>query len=178
MRSYSALALLGLASSAVATFSPQVLNNLRSLHEERFVVEVREVSPRADEDASACASSAMALVTEIPLPSDDLLSYLATATATDACDFSSHIPQSLSSEYSAYDKSASSWISQHTDELSEFATKCGDSGDVSSLNAAISSFTAGAGVCSSPTSGPAARATGFVAGAVAAAGFLGAAAAL
>ncbi|KAI6085489.1 hypothetical protein F4821DRAFT_150386 [Hypoxylon rubiginosum] len=179
MRSYNTLALIGLASTALATFSPQALKNLRDLHQEHVVVEVREVAGRAPAtaDATACASSALSLITDVPLPSDDLVSYLATASATDVCQLSKDIPQSLSAEYSSYDQEASSWLSQHSSEIQAFATSCQDAEDVATINSVISALASNTAGCSVST-GIAARPTGVIAGAVAAAGLLGAAVAL
>ncbi|KAI1775667.1 hypothetical protein F4818DRAFT_384712 [Hypoxylon cercidicola] len=199
MRSYTSIALLGLASTTLATFSPQALKNIRDLTREHVVVEVREVvarSPQDQADATACASSALALLTDIPLPSDTgLVSFLATATETDECKLSSDVPQSLLSAFNSYDQAASSWLSAHSSEIQVFATACQDDADVASVNSVISGFasnTAGcspstasvastasaASVASTTSSGLAARPTGVLAGVVAAAGLLGAAVAL
>ncbi|KAI4858827.1 hypothetical protein F4820DRAFT_200545 [Hypoxylon rubiginosum] len=182
MRSHTALALLGLASTALATFSPQALNSLRGLRREHVVVEVREVAARepqaTPDDATACASSALALLTDVPLPESDLLSYLMTATATDACQASRDVPQSLSSAFSSYDAEASSWLSAHSGAVQQFATACQDDAEAATVNSIVSAFASNTAAGCSVSTGLAARPTGVVAGVVAAAGLLGAAVAL
>ncbi|XXG95021.1 hypothetical protein Hte_001281 [Hypoxylon texense] len=181
MRPYASLALLGLASTALATFSPQALRSLRDLRREHVVVEVRQVAaraPQATADATACASSALVLLTDVPVPSGDLLSYLASVTATDACEISRDVPQSLSSAYSSYDQEASSWLSAHSGEIQQFASSCQDDAEVATVNSLVSAFASNTAAACSVSTGLAARPTGVVAGVVAAAGLLGAAVAL
>ncbi|KAH9990387.1 hypothetical protein F4779DRAFT_258110 [Xylariaceae sp. FL0662B] len=207
---------LGLASAALATYSPQHLQNLRDLHVERDVVEVRQATPSPTASGTGgsgigCQLSAVSLLGSVPTPTGALQSYLQSAATvsgsaavtnpTALCQVTASLPQSLSADYSSYDSAASSWYSQHVSDLSALASSCSNDLPVDPKTiSAILSYATASNPCSgvataSPTSGDgasdaassstssisvggAARPTGIVAGAVAAAGFLGAAAML
>ncbi|KAI0833960.1 hypothetical protein F5Y06DRAFT_290164 [Hypoxylon sp. FL0890] len=186
------VAILGLASSALATYPPQALKNLRDLRVEHVVVEVRQAqssdTPTVTETglAGECLSSASALTTDAPTPAAALESYfegfVATANLSNPsilCQLTQSVPQSLSADYSSFDQQASSWFSKHSSEINALTSKC-VSGDAASVSQALSTLEAYLGnQCSStPSRGIAARPTGMVAGAVAAAGVLGVAAML
>ncbi|KAI1409043.1 hypothetical protein F5Y13DRAFT_171049 [Hypoxylon sp. FL1857] len=181
------VAILGLASGALATYSPQALKQLRDLRQEHVVVEVRQAQSSGATVTETglsgeCTSSAFSLITAAPTPPPALESYfdsfLSTADLTNPsilCQASQDVPQSLSADFSSYDQQASSWLNAHTSQINDLASKCaGDSNApvvssaVSVLEAYISNGCHGTG---SP--GLAARPTGMVAGAVAAAGMLG-----
>ncbi|KAF3066527.1 hypothetical protein GL218_09039 [Daldinia childiae] len=186
MVSQVTLAILGLASTAVATYSPLQLRNLHNLRQEHVVVEVRQVSSEEPElptitQSPECASALEPLGSDVPDVPPELLSYMEsfaatadTSNPTILCE-ATQVPQSLSSQYSSYDQAASSWLSKHSSDLQAAATKCGGSdAQVSEAVASISAFlgdTCGASTTASP--GLAARPTGMVAGAMAAAGALG-----
>ncbi|KAI2614020.1 uncharacterized protein GGS25DRAFT_469995 [Hypoxylon fragiforme] len=203
------LAVLGLASTAMALNHPNALRSLNSLREEHVVVEVRQAETTesatvTESGASnlACASSALAIITDAPEPPDNLLSYFSswaqTADLTDPaalCAVTADVPQSLSSDYSAYDQQASSWFAKHSSDVAALASQCGDTEDAASVSQIVYALSAYVGSnctgtlstgtatgtaagASSTQTGAAARPTGFVAGAMAAAGFLGVAAAL
>ncbi|OTB14156.1 hypothetical protein K445DRAFT_319343 [Daldinia sp. EC12] len=198
MVSQVTLALLGLASTAAATFNPLQLKSLNGLRAERVVVEVRQVSssqgtptfselPTLTPNAE-CESALEPLGADVPTPApalfDYMESFMSTADISDPtvlCDAASQVPQSLSSQYSEFDQAASTWLSKHSSELEVAATKC--SSDDASVNQAVESIkyflNDGCGAASTTaTPGLAARPTGMVAGAVAAAGALGVAALL
>ncbi|KAI1382452.1 hypothetical protein F4677DRAFT_401947 [Hypoxylon crocopeplum] len=194
------LAVLSL-STAAAAWSPPALKNIRA---EPVVVEVRqaETTGTATESAGVleCASSALNIITDAPEPPAALQSYIvsfaSTADPNDAsalCQITKDMPASLTSAYSSYNSAASSWLVQHSSEIDAFGSKCGDAegaataqGIFSSLDSYASGVCAGAtdasptaaGASSSVSTGLAARPTGMVAGAVAAAGLFGVAAVL
>ncbi|KAI8958935.1 hypothetical protein F5Y11DRAFT_334619 [Daldinia sp. FL1419] len=200
MVSQVTLAFLGLASTVAATYSPNQLRNYHNLRQERHVVEVRQVESESGSAAiptitqsPECISALAPLGSDVPDIDSDLLEYMAsfaatadTANPTVLCGATS-VPQSLSSQYSSYDKAASSWLSAHSKDLEAAATACSDSDpEVSQAVASISAFlgdscgatTTGAGkdgAAAETTASPglAARPTGLVAGAMAAAGALG-----
>ncbi|KAI1659680.1 hypothetical protein F4813DRAFT_321889 [Daldinia decipiens] len=202
MVSQITLAILGLASTAVATYSPLQLRNLHNLRQEHVVVEVRQVSSAEPEiptitQSPECFSALAPLGSDLPSVPLELLSYMESFAATAdvsnptiLCE-ATQVPQSLSSLYSSYDQAASSWLSKHSSDLQVAVTKCGGSdAQVSEAVASISAFigdgcgasssgasssAASAGSAGSTTAsqGLAARPTGMVAGAMAAAGALG-----
>ncbi|KAI2776175.1 hypothetical protein F4815DRAFT_364298 [Daldinia loculata] len=200
MVSQVTLAILGLASTAVATYSPLQLRNLHNLRQEHVVVEVRQATSDEPElptitQSPECVSALAPLGSDVPDVPPELLSYMEsfaatadTSNPTILCE-ATQVPQSLSSQYSSYDQAASSWLSKHSSDLQAAATKCGGSdAQVSQAVASISAFlgdgcgasssagSAGsAGSVGSTTASPglAARPTGLVAGAMAAAGALG-----
>ncbi|KAI0854173.1 hypothetical protein F5Y00DRAFT_256671 [Daldinia vernicosa] len=198
MVSQLTLAFLGLASTAAATYSPLQLRNLHNLRQERIVVEVRQATSEGPElptitQSPECISALAPLGSDVPDVPSELLSYMEsfaatadTSNPTVLCE-ATQVPQSLSSQYSSYDQAASSWLSKHSSDLQVAATKCGDSDvQVSQAVASISAFlgegcgaaASSAGDASSAISttvspGLAARPTGMVAGAMAAAGALG-----
>ncbi|KAI0135015.1 hypothetical protein F4814DRAFT_6820 [Daldinia grandis] len=194
MVSQITLAFLGLASTAVATYNPLQLRNLHNLRQEHVVVEVRQATSGEPElptitQSPECVSALEPLGSDVPDVPAELLSYMAsfaatadTSNPTILCE-ATQVPQSLSSQYSSYDQAASSWLSKHSSDLEAAATKCGG-GDaqVSEAIASISAFlgdscgaSSGAGNAGPTTASPglAARPTGMVAGAMAAAGALG-----
>ncbi|KAI1103912.1 hypothetical protein F4804DRAFT_308874 [Jackrogersella minutella] len=191
MVSQNLFIVLGLVSAAVATYSPQALKNLRDLHTEHIVVEVREALPQAtstgDSDSnSQCTSSALAIITDAPAPPAGLESYfesfVSTADLTNPsilCQITQGVPSSLSADYSSYDQQASSWFDKHSSDIQALASKCVDSEDAASVSQVVSALEAyaGNGCSGSVSHGLAARPTGMIAGAVAAAGVWGIAAA-
>ncbi|KAI1089076.1 hypothetical protein F5B19DRAFT_468662 [Rostrohypoxylon terebratum] len=209
MVSKNIVAVLGLTSTALATYSPEALKNLRDLRAEHVVVEVREAQPsssssssNADSVSSACSSSAEAIITDAPTPPANLetffMSFVETVDFEDSsvlCQLTAAVPSSLSVAYSSYDQQASSWLSAKSGSISALASQCADSEGAASIaqvvtalevyvaagctGAASSGTSSGAGASTSSVSKAlAARPTGIFAGAVAAAGVLGAAAML
>ncbi|KAI1134454.1 hypothetical protein F5Y05DRAFT_417095 [Hypoxylon sp. FL0543] len=191
------IAVLGLASSALATYPPQALKQLRDLRAEHVVVEVRQAqsssTPTITETgvAGECMSSASAIITDAPTPASGLLSYFQTFASTADlsnpslfCQVTQNVPQSLSANYSSFDQQASSWFSKHSSDIAGLASKCGDNEDAASVSQVVSALDVYvANGCSSSSSssvshGLAARPTGMVAGAMAAAGVMGVAAVL
>ncbi|KAI1456617.1 hypothetical protein F4805DRAFT_431856 [Annulohypoxylon moriforme] len=191
MVSRNIIAFLGLASTALATFGPEALGDLSDLRVERVVVEVRQAqsSTTTDSLSSECVSIGDAVLTDVPSAPASLTSYFASYRATaDKSDFMSYIcgirvdvPATLTSAYSSYDQAASSWFNKHKSDFSVIASKCVNNDDASTIEAVVSAFEASVSGCAgatTPSKGWAARPTGVVAGAVAAAGVLGAAAVL
>ncbi|KAI2619245.1 hypothetical protein GGR54DRAFT_135689 [Hypoxylon sp. NC1633] len=221
MLSQTALALLGLASTAVATYSPRALKNVHDLRAEHVVVEVRQAlesstpTSTSSADSLECTTSALSLITDAPTPDAKLMSYFMNFATTANLENSSvlcqitQVPQSISADYSSYDQAVSSWVNKHSSDFVALASKCGGgeqaasvSQVVSALNDYVAAGCSSSAGGSSPTqsaagqsgsgqsaagqsssthsvsSGLAARPTGIVAGAVAAAGVLGFAAAL
>ncbi|KAI1445290.1 hypothetical protein F5Y02DRAFT_386644 [Annulohypoxylon stygium] len=193
MVSKNIVATLGLASTALATYSPEALKSLRNLRMEHVVVEVREAqssssSSSSDDDvSSACLSSAEAIITDAPTPNDNLISFfMSFANTADfsnpsaLCQLTAAVPSSLSADYSSYDQQASSWLSAKSSSITALASQCADSEGAASISQVVSALEiyVAEGCTSSVSKGLAARPTGLVAGAVAAAGVLGAAAVL
>ncbi|KAI2472370.1 hypothetical protein F4781DRAFT_383432 [Annulohypoxylon bovei var. microspora] len=194
MVSRNIIAVLGLASTAAATYSPQALKNLRDLRAEHVVIEVREAMPQATSTSSSdsdsdtqCASSAEAIITDAPTPPADLESYFVSFAATAdlsnpsiLCQITAGVPSSLSAEYSSYDQQASSWFSKHSSDIAGLVSKCAGEEDAASVAQVVTALSAYAadGCSGSVSKARAARPTGMIAGAVAAAGVLGAAAVL
>ncbi|KAI1801850.1 hypothetical protein F4811DRAFT_532599 [Daldinia bambusicola] len=200
MVSQATLAFLGLASTAAAAFSPLQLRNLNDLRYERVVVEVRQASSELPTitQSPECESALQPLGSDVPSVAPELLEYMESFMATAdtnnptvLCE-ATQVPQSLSSQYSSYDQAASSWLSKHSSDLEAAATKC-NNGEDASVTEAIESIkqfladdcgatgaTGSSGAAASSTVSPAlaARPTGMVAGAFAAAGALGVAALL
>ncbi|KAI2640795.1 hypothetical protein GGS26DRAFT_177994 [Hypomontagnella submonticulosa] len=217
MVSRTTLALLGLASTAAATYSPEGLKKLHGLRQEHVVVEVRQAQSSdfaipTGTSPIECTTSLLSIITDIPTPPPKVESYLSqfasTADLTDPaviCEVTK-VPESVSADYSSYDQAASSWFNKHNSEIDALASKCAGDEYVASIDQAVSALniyigngcsgtlgapgattttgtgsgsTAGASAAStSPSTALAARPTGIVAGAVAAAGVLGAAALL
>ncbi|KAI1397375.1 hypothetical protein F4819DRAFT_86386 [Hypoxylon fuscum] len=209
MLSQTALTFLGLASTALATYSPEALKSLRDLSQGDVVrVEVRQAQSTATTTETAgsleCTASALSIITDAPTPPSNLVSYFESFVSTAdlsnpsvLCQITQNIPQSVSSDYSSYDQQASSWFSKHSSEIQDLASKCGDNENAASVSQVVSALDAYAGASctsslgslgasatgaanggSSVSTALAARPTGIIAGAVAAAGFLGAAVAL
>ncbi|KAI1205891.1 uncharacterized protein F4807DRAFT_464353 [Annulohypoxylon truncatum] len=190
MVSQNLIAFLGLASTALATYSPQALKNLRDLRAEHVVVEVREAQSSSSDSAlaSSCSSSAEAIITDAPQPPASLESFFASFAATAdltnpsvLCQITAAVPSSLTAAYSSYDQQASSWFSAHSSDIDALVSKCVGEDGAASISQALSALDVyAAGSCTGSVSkGLAARPTGVVAGAaVAAAGVLGAAAVL
>ncbi|KAI0377995.1 hypothetical protein F5Y04DRAFT_262736 [Hypomontagnella monticulosa] len=218
MVSQVTLALLGLASTAVATYSPEGLKKLHNLRAEHVVVEVRQAQSSDDlllPTSTApleCTTSLVSIITDVPTPPANVESYLsqfgATADLTNPavlCEVTK-VPASISADYSSYDQAASSWFNKHSSEIDALASKCAGDEYVASVEQAMSALNiyigngcsgtlgapgatttsaGGSGDASggasgnaqstSPSTALAARPTGMVAGAVAAAGVLGAA---
>ncbi|KAI0889607.1 uncharacterized protein GGS22DRAFT_148716 [Annulohypoxylon maeteangense] len=186
MVSQNVVALLGLASTAAATYRPQALGSLNNLRAERIVIEVREAQTSSPSNAlsSACASSADALITDVPIPPSSLESYFAsfarTANFSDdvsyLCSITASVPASLTAAYSSYDQQASSWFVKHSSDLTAIVSQCGTQEDVNSIAQVVTALDIYlASGCGTRSTGLAARPTGAIAGAVAAAGVLGAA---
>ncbi|OTA97479.1 hypothetical protein M434DRAFT_391940 [Hypoxylon sp. CO27-5] len=187
------VAILGLASSALATYPPEALKRVRDLNngQGHVVVEVRQAQSSGTETiitqtgvAGECTSSALSIITDAPTPSSALEAYFESFVSTAdlanpsiLCQVTQSIPQSLSAEYSAFDQQASSWFSKHSSEINALATKCVDNEEAATVSQAVAALEAyiGNGCSGTPSPGLAARPTGLIAGAVAAAGVLGAA---
>ncbi|XDG09970.1 hypothetical protein ABKA04_009585 [Annulohypoxylon sp. FPYF3050] len=189
MVSKNVVAILGLASTALATYSPEALKSLRNLRMEHVVVEVREAQSSSSDDdvSSSCLSSAEAIITDAPMPNDNLISFfMSFANTADfsnpsaLCQLTAAVPSSLSADYSSYDQQASSWLSAKSSSITALASQCADSEGAASISQVVSALEiyVAEGCTSSVSKGLAARPTGLVAGAVAAAGVLGAAAVL
>ncbi|KAI0148228.1 hypothetical protein F4776DRAFT_305735 [Hypoxylon sp. NC0597] len=188
------IAILGLASSALATYPPQALKHVRDLNKVQgrghVVVEVRQAQSSGTDIitqtgvSGECTSSALAIISDAPTPSSALETYFESFVSTAdlsnpsiLCQVTQGIPQSLSAEYSSFDQQASSWFSKHSSEINDLATKCVDNEDAASVSQVVSALEAylGNGCSGTASPGLAARPTGMIAGAVAAAGVLGAA---
>ncbi|KAI5861669.1 hypothetical protein GGS23DRAFT_598442 [Durotheca rogersii] len=207
MLSQNTIALLGLASTAAAALNPRGVRSLRDLRAEPYVVEVRQAedSPLSLlAGQGECVSSYFSLATSVPQPPDDLLSFLEaeayTIEPTDTaalCALTSALPASLSSAVSSYERAGSSWLSQHSSEVFDLASRCADDQAASSISDAFDLALQTLDPCGSSTpatptgaaennnndaapansvsTGGVAHPTGVIAGAMAAAGLLGAA---
>lgn len=191
------VAILGLASSALATYPPEALKHVRDLSKgqghDHVVVEVRQAQSSGTDlitqtgVSGECTSSALAIISDAPRPSPALGTYLESyvltadlANPSFLCQITQSVPQSLSAEYSSFDQQASSWFSRHSSEIVDIATKCAGNEPAASVTQAISILEAfvGNGCSGTASPGQASRPTGVIAGAVAAAGVLGVAAML
>ncbi|CAJ2501409.1 Uu.00g042620.m01.CDS01 [Anthostomella pinea] len=230
MYAQAALAVLGLASTAAATYHPSQLNSLRDLNNKNGLAARQDDSDSSssatgdDGISDACTTSAYMVLASIPTPTGDLSAYLSSFVATadlsdvtDAasvlCDVTAGMPTSLSSAYSSYDMAASSWYSSNSADIQSLISSCagdmgaeltmavsavesytssGCSGSVAAMTSGLTSSSTGSsktsgsgstggatatssGASTSVETGAASRPTGLIAGAVAAAGFLGAA---
>ncbi|KAI5921704.1 hypothetical protein F4810DRAFT_677441 [Camillea tinctor] len=129
------LAILGLASTAVATFSPEQLNNLRAAHDK--LVPTSTVQPRQVSYATlppACTTSALSIVNSMPYATGDLARYLDSFDATVAnpanptnfCAVTAALPATLQGPYSAFDQQASTWYSSNSAQIQSLLTSCGN----------------------------------------------------
>jgi len=127
--------------------------------------QVPAIAARATGTSDQCTAALFSLADTAPTFPPDLESFAETATMTDPCKFTG--PASLSSEYSSYMQQAKSWLGAHNGELSSLASSCpAFSTDIASATSMVCRNAA------------AAQPTGIIAAAVAAAGFIGAVAAL
>ncbi|KAH9903913.1 hypothetical protein F4778DRAFT_72062 [Xylariomycetidae sp. FL2044] len=165
------LGVAGLATTALADFFPAPTAGV----------------VRRQDDPSACTSSAMELLTSLPTPTGELLSSLATVdtaqlTATTAdCSFYSGLPESLKDDFVDYQSSLVDWFKSESSALNAFATSCADDSEVAQFTSAVNQIASVTGDSCATTETPnvaIARPTGLVAGAAAAAGFIGAVAML
>lgn len=154
---------------------------------------------------ATCLSALLSAYGSVPTPPPELVSFYATHTPTDACDTGS-IPATLSPVYQTYESSIFSWFTAHSSAIYSALSQCpaytsniaqspvctsalpgaggAGSGPAATTTAAGSGATGAGSGSGSGSSGSTAtknagpKETGFVAAAVAAAGFIGAIAAL
>ncbi|RKU48849.1 hypothetical protein DL546_007655 [Coniochaeta pulveracea] len=93
--------------------------------------------------AKDCASAILSVVTSVPSPPPEYLSWAATVSVTDPCHFS--IPSSLSSAFKSYESEAVSWYSAHSSELSSALSQCPQYSSVASGGAIPTNFCTGGG---------------------------------
>lgn len=154
MYSSSLLTVGALASTAAATYDPRVLARMGGSHLEHDEV---NVAARQDDALGDCTVGAFSLFNSVPTPTGELLSYLAEfqATAdlsdpTALCEVTA-VPTSLSSAYSSYDQAASSWVSEHADDISSVVEVCASVSDAT-ISSIVEMITAnGAGLSGCPT---------------------------
>ncbi|KAI0600128.1 hypothetical protein F4775DRAFT_590849 [Biscogniauxia sp. FL1348] len=148
----AAIALLGLASTAVATYSPSQLNRLRAVHSglAPSTVQARQAVSYATL-APACTSSALAIVDGMPYATGALAQFLdsfdATAAAdadaanpTNLCAVTAALPASLRGPYSAYDQQASAWYAANSGGIQALLTSCGNGALGVQLTQAVSAL--------------------------------------
>ena len=137
---------------------------------------------QTDEAGTKCSSDFMSLYGTAPTPPPEIFSYQLDHPLTDWCQYS--VPSSLESMFSNYESAVSSWVGGHLTTIHALASSCPI---YSIITVSPPCWTAGAAAkptatstgASSRSSGNAgARETGLVAAAFAAAGLLGAVAAL
>jgi hypothetical protein len=134
-----------------------------------------------------CLNAILSLATIAPLPPSDIVSFVETASITDVCAYSTRLPASLTGEWNSYESQVSSWYTAHSVEISSALASCpsdystsvgpcstainlASSGTGGSVTTTAASGSSGQG---SPSKNVGPRETGFVAAAIAAAGFLG-----
>lgn len=199
MMGTTALTLLALAASASAFDYRPLLNRAYAVNRDLVA------SPTLSATASQCVDEWMSLLSSLPTPPPEVVSYEETATETNPCSFT--VPSSLSSAYSSYESVASSWYTAHSSELTSFFSQCGPSytdlnycstttggtgsgssltttaGGTTTTSVSSGSATTSSSSSSSTTSGTASqnagpRETGLVSVGVLIAGFVGVVAAL
>ncbi|KAI1639918.1 hypothetical protein F4809DRAFT_655055 [Biscogniauxia mediterranea] len=169
-----AVTLLGLASTAVATYSPEQLNNLRAVHDRlastttdttttTTTAAVVVQAPRQVSYATlgpACASSALAIVDAMPYATGALALFLDSFDAaaddpTNLCAVTAALPASLRAPYTALDRQASAWYAAHSAGIQRLLTSCGSGALGAQLTravAALQSYTAAG--CEGPLTTP------------------------
>ncbi|KAI0021068.1 hypothetical protein F4780DRAFT_313787 [Xylariomycetidae sp. FL0641] len=188
MHAHTALAILGLASSAVASSSPAQLNSLRSLHADNALAardgdmddgsgaDMDDGSDMDDGDDDSgmgeCQDSALSLLGSVPTPSGQLLSYIESYAATATLDLAAGdpaalctasaaaIPPSLSSAYAAYETQAESWFAANADALTSLVSVCSTGAMGAQISAASSAYASAASACLSATATATATASG------------------
>ncbi|KAI1338600.1 hypothetical protein F5Y15DRAFT_122330 [Xylariaceae sp. FL0016] len=162
MHQQIAITLFGLASTAVAIYSPEQLNSLRALNSHNIAVRQDQDDTDNDGDdaieTGACISSAQSIIAEVPSVTGALSTYLdnyySTAVITETavlCTQTPDVPSSLSSSYSSYDQAASSWYADNSDDIEELATVCAtETGELATqLTIALDYLTAVSAMCAS-----------------------------
>ncbi|KAI1870980.1 hypothetical protein JX265_006020 [Neoarthrinium moseri] len=194
------VALVGFASTASAAYDPRALNGIQNL---KPGVAVRQEGTACTASALSIAASIPTPTGELL---SLLSSYAATADVTNptqACEITAAIPSSLSSQYSSYDSAVSSWYDGESSNIADLISKCSSdplaqtiSSAIGDLNAYTASGCSGltatgtqsvqseTGSASSvpstttPATAGVPKPTAAIAGAAAAAGFIGAVAML
>ncbi|KAI1488079.1 hypothetical protein F5X96DRAFT_680752 [Biscogniauxia mediterranea] len=145
--------LLGLVSTAVATYSPEQLNNLRAAHD-RLVASPTTTTtmmqaPRQVSYATlapSCASSALAIVDAMPYATGALALFLdsfdAATDPTNLCAVTAALPASLRGPYSALDRQASAWYATNSAGIQRLLTSCGNAALGAQLTRAVAALQA------------------------------------
>lgn len=118
---HSSIFLLAVAGASVSA-------NMQALHVPvpNRALEARQTGSSTSED-EGCISALTALeaiITSIPTPPADLESYVETATAATVDPCTLDLPDSLTSEYSAYSTSVVSWYSANSAEINSALSQC------------------------------------------------------
>ncbi|KAK9420787.1 hypothetical protein SUNI508_00878 [Seiridium unicorne] len=195
------VAVAGLTSTAVATYHPEALRGLQNI---KPGVAVRQEGVKC---TASLVSLAASVPTPSPELSSALQQYVSTAAVTNptaVCAVTTAFPSSLSSQYSSYDSAVSSWYNKESSDIDALISSCSTESNVQTIASVVSLFSAYDSVCASATSSGASsstgsataptgsgatsstssstagapKQTGMVAGAMAAAGFIGAVAML
>lgn len=110
------LALLALASSASALDYGQLLDRANAVNRDLVARQTTVAT------ASRCADEWLSLVSSLPSPPPEVISFEKTATETNPCSFT--VPSSLSAAFASYENVASSWYSAHASVLTSFFSHC------------------------------------------------------